>query len=45
MYAKSEDITNDAERIVNPEETKSEIRTRWGRISKRSNRLKDYETF
>ena len=42
---KSEDVTNDEERIVEPEDTKSEIRTRSGRISKRPNQLKDYESF
>ena len=31
--------------MVEPEETKSEIRTRLGRISKRPNQLKNYETF
>ena len=45
VHVKSEDVTNDEERIVEPEETKSEIRTRSGRISKRPNRLKDNETF
>ena len=42
---KSEDVTNDEERIVEPEDTKSEIRTGSGRISKRPNQLKDYESF
>ena len=42
---KSEDVTNDEERIVEPEDTKSEIRTGSGRISRRPNQLKDYESF
>ena len=45
FHVNAEDVTNNDERIVEPEETKSEIRTRPGRISKRPNRLKDYETF
>ena len=45
VHVKSKDVTNDEERVVEPEETKSEIRTRSGRISKRPNRLKDYATF
>ena len=44
-HIKSEDVANDEERIIEPEETKSEIRTRSGRISKRPNWLKDYKTF
>ena len=44
VYIKSEDVTNDEEKIIKPKETISEIRTRSGRISKRPNRLKDYET-
>ena len=45
MHAKSDDVTNDEERIIEPEETKSEIRTRSGRTSKRPNRLKHSEAF
>ena len=45
VHVKSKDVTNDEERIVEPEETKSEIRARSERISKRPNRLKDYATF
>ena len=45
VHVKSKDVTNDEERILEPEETKWEIRTRSGRISKRPNRLKDYATF
>ena len=45
MHIKSDDVTNDEERIIEPEETKSEIRTRSGRTSKRPNRLKHYEAF
>ena len=38
-------VSNDEERIKDPEETKSEIKTTSERISKRTNWLKDYETF
>ena len=41
LHAKSEDV----KRIEQPEETKSEIRTRLGRISKMPNQLKDYEMY
>ena len=34
VHAKSKGITNNEERMIEPEETKSEIRTRFG-ISKR----------
>ena len=44
VHVKSENVTNDEEKIIKPKETISEIRTRSGRISKRPNRLKDYET-
>lgn len=42
MYVKSEDVTNDEERNVEPEETKAEIREQSRRISKRPNRLEGY---
>ena len=45
MHIKSDDVTNDQERIIEPEETKFEIRTRSGRTSKRPNPLKHYEAF
>ena len=36
---KSEDVTNDEERIAEPEQTKSEIRTRSGRILKKQYKI------
>ena len=45
LHIKCDDVTNDEERIIEPEETKSEVRTRSGRTSKRPNRLKHYEAF
>ena len=41
----SKDVANDEERVVEHEETKSEIRTRSGRMSKIPNWLQDYGTF
>ena len=39
------ELSDDEERIKDPEETKSEIKTTSERTSKRTNWLKDYETF